>query len=112
THRLAQELQACTGIDIHHADSICVENLSDSSKQRALELALNLAARYLRTVEVIRMESKLLTHNREFSEKARTAYVCALTELADLADSTKASLDAASKECLRCESALRTANEK
>lgn len=111
-HHLSQELQACTGVAVERADTICVESLSDGAKQKALELALRIAARYARVMEVTSIESKLLSHSKEFNEKVKMTYLNAIDELTSLADSAKVSLDAANEASALSERALHTANQK
>lgn len=48
TRRLKQQLQACSGFDVEHAETWNAENLGDDAKQKALVLAHLLNAQYAR----------------------------------------------------------------
>ncbi|KAH7698847.1 hypothetical protein AAVH_34054, partial [Aphelenchoides avenae] len=112
--QLVEQLQACTAAaNSEQADFWNIDKLSDDEKQKALMLAMKLAAQYKREQEAASDDGEALIKNHmQFLEESKNIYRKAARELATLADSTKVSLDAASEACARSDKALRTANEK
>lgn len=89
-----------------------INKLGDDAKQQAVKLALMLAAHCKRLSEATDGDGAVLDLAAEGAHQEKAIFQDAMQRLAALADSTKASLDAADKASARSDSALRTANEK
>lgn len=112
TRQLTEQLQACAGVAFEPMGTWDINKLGDDAKQQAVKLALMLAAHCKRLSEATDGDGAVLDLAAEGAHQEKAIFQDAMQRLAALADSTKASLDAADKASARSDSALRTANEK
>lgn len=112
TRPLAQQLTACTGVAVADTATCNINSLSANAMRKALPSALKLVAHYLRELKVTHGNNTMLTHAVQFFHKEKDVALEAMNDLASLADSTKASLDAANEASSRSDNELRSANER
>lgn len=112
TNHLKQQLQACSGFDVSHADTWSTENLDEDAKQKTMLLTHMLNAQYARQLQVSGDYLQLYMHSAAFAERERTVHESTMEKLAAQADFMKSSLDAANQASARSESAFRSANKR
>lgn len=92
--------------------SIYAEILSDRTKQKALTIALKLIAQFAGELSVANENIEGVELELDAANRESTLRLNAMQKLAALADSSKASLDAAIEPSVRSDIALRNATEK
>ncbi|KAH7693488.1 hypothetical protein AAVH_39476 [Aphelenchoides avenae] len=111
--QLVDQLQACTAAANSGQADVWIDKLNDGEKKEALVLAMKLAAQYKREQDAASDDGEAMIKNHmKFLEESKNTYRKAAKDLAALADSAKASLDAATEACARSDKALQPANEK
>ncbi|KAH7715367.1 hypothetical protein AAVH_17252 [Aphelenchoides avenae] len=112
TVHLASQLEEIIGVTVYDMGSIYAEILSDRTKQKALTIALKLIAQFAGELSVANENIEGVELELDAANRESTLRLNAMQKLAALADSSKASLDAAIEPSVRSDIALRHANEK